>query len=242
PTVSIGNVGQLTIDLLISSLQAPLVGHLSSDCVVPVVGRDAFDLNSNLLTTSLDVHECEKHKLVILQQRSPIIKRRQQRFIDELTKWIKDMKFPHVIVYTSVLACERIDSQLYGPQCRFMSTNNNTHLNMERLAEIFPCLETRQDIVAVADGAAVNQPYIPGSGITKKLLYKFNNENIESVVLLRFSYEADNIPDAVELFNLTNTYFNWIDVSCYFQVPENMKMPPSWSLLFGSHFDQIIYQ
>lgn len=40
--MSIGNVGQLTTDLLISTLRPSKVGYLYTDCVVPVVGNNPF--------------------------------------------------------------------------------------------------------------------------------------------------------------------------------------------------------
>ena len=58
PTVSVGNVGQLAVDLLISTLKAKHVGFLYTDCVVPVVGGDPFappgSQDSKQITTSVD--------------------------------------------------------------------------------------------------------------------------------------------------------------------------------------------
>ena len=38
PSISIGNVPQLTVDLLITTLKIPLVGYLSSRYLVPCAG------------------------------------------------------------------------------------------------------------------------------------------------------------------------------------------------------------
>lgn len=42
PALSIGNVGQLAVDLLISSLKAEKIGYLDEPNVLPCVGNDAY--------------------------------------------------------------------------------------------------------------------------------------------------------------------------------------------------------
>ena len=42
PAVSIGNVGQLTIDLLIYNLDLKRVGYLYDSSILPLVGNDPF--------------------------------------------------------------------------------------------------------------------------------------------------------------------------------------------------------
>jgi hypothetical protein len=42
PAVSIGNVGQLTADLLVSSMGSEKVGYLDDPYVLPCVGNDAY--------------------------------------------------------------------------------------------------------------------------------------------------------------------------------------------------------
>lgn len=58
PSVSVGNVGQMTTDLLISTLGLSAVGYLYTDCVVPVVGSNPYaqygSQNMFQLTTSLE--------------------------------------------------------------------------------------------------------------------------------------------------------------------------------------------
>ena len=42
PCVSVGNVGQLAADLVISTLCMTKVGYLHDDSIVPVIGNDPF--------------------------------------------------------------------------------------------------------------------------------------------------------------------------------------------------------
>lgn len=48
PAVSIGNVGQLAVDLVVSAVcpDGSSIGYLYDSCVLPVVGNDAFTLST----------------------------------------------------------------------------------------------------------------------------------------------------------------------------------------------------
>ncbi len=55
PSVSIGNIGQLAVDLLISSLSnTNKVGYAVTDMVQPIVAHDAFVQNSTDISLSLE--------------------------------------------------------------------------------------------------------------------------------------------------------------------------------------------
>jgi hypothetical protein len=54
-SVSVGNIGQLSVDLLISSLSnTNKAGYLITPLVQPLVGHDAFVQNSNELSLSCE--------------------------------------------------------------------------------------------------------------------------------------------------------------------------------------------
>lgn len=42
PAVSVGNVGQLAVDLLISTLNMARVGHFHTDCLIPMAGNNPY--------------------------------------------------------------------------------------------------------------------------------------------------------------------------------------------------------
>lgn len=42
PALSIGNVGQLAVDLLVASTRAERIGYLDTPYVLPCVGNDAY--------------------------------------------------------------------------------------------------------------------------------------------------------------------------------------------------------
>lgn len=52
PCVSVGNVAQLSIDLLITTLKMERIGHLCDQSLLPLVCQSAFDHNTGVLNTS----------------------------------------------------------------------------------------------------------------------------------------------------------------------------------------------
>lgn len=57
PAVSVGNVGQLAVDLIISTLQLPKVGHFHTDSLIPMVGNNPYATsaeNANDLSTNAE--------------------------------------------------------------------------------------------------------------------------------------------------------------------------------------------
>ena len=88
PAVTIGNVGQLAIDLLISTAQLQLVGHLESQHVLPCFGVDAF-VSGGGPTTALELFLDADRQVLVLQQRSPVVTGCQRRFADEFLGWVQ---------------------------------------------------------------------------------------------------------------------------------------------------------
>ena len=54
PAVSVGNVGQLSVDLLISSLQPVKIAKLDHPVFVPVVGSDPYNQEGKGIMTAAE--------------------------------------------------------------------------------------------------------------------------------------------------------------------------------------------
>ncbi|EDM14740.1 tumor necrosis factor superfamily, member 5-induced protein 1 (predicted), isoform CRA_b [Rattus norvegicus] len=77
PAVSVGNVGQLAIDLIISTLNMCKIGYFYTDCLVPMVGNNPYATEEedwNELSINAEVYSLPSKKLVVLQLRSIFIK------------------------------------------------------------------------------------------------------------------------------------------------------------------------
>lgn len=92
PSVSIGNVGQLAVDLIISTLQLQRLGYFESPDVLPCLGiDDEWDL-----VTPLELYGSSGSQLVVLQQRSPAVVGRQRQLAEDLASWVQESGFSKV--------------------------------------------------------------------------------------------------------------------------------------------------
>lgn len=99
PCVGSANVGQLTIDLVVATLQLPCIGHLETSSVLPCAGLHAFDHQPGQIALSLQLfaHHGQPHKpLYVLQQRAPAAKGCQQQYAQDLAQWVSDCGFDEV--------------------------------------------------------------------------------------------------------------------------------------------------
>jgi len=96
PSVAVGNVGQLSIDLLISNLNLQKIGQIFSTAFIPVVGANAYNEHTNEVITTIDIYSgIEKH-IVVVQIRSPYV-RRLTEFFKELAQFVTERKIAKVI-------------------------------------------------------------------------------------------------------------------------------------------------
>jgi len=250
PAVSVGNVGQLAVDVLISTLSLKKVGYLHDDSFLPLVGNDPFATNGSCgecnMMIAAEVFLSSSHNMAVIQQRSPLVKGKRQQYVEKLMQWIKLCKFSEVVVLTSSYAHERLDSQLIGSQLRYLMspvllknhvTNITDNLKWKEL-------ELRPPIVGsggVGDGDA-SEIFMPGAGIAKMIYLKCIEEGVPVAVLLTFCSEGDNAGDALQLLCYLNSWKMWIDSQKSDSKASSWKLPSSWKLMYGNRFDPILFR
>ncbi|QPG74594.1 hypothetical protein FOA43_001925 [Brettanomyces nanus] len=108
PVVSIGNIPQLALDILVYNLpDVHLVGRLDSTWLYPLVGPADYiegkpKSSETNVSTPLEVYYCQKYNVTLLQQRTPILPGSTQHFFIELIKpFIELCEFRRVIVLQS---------------------------------------------------------------------------------------------------------------------------------------------
>lgn len=86
PLVTIGNIPQLAVDLLIHNYDLKLVGRLDDTYVYPFISPQDYvgDERKAGFSTALEVYHSETLKLTVLQQRSPILPGFTKVFYEEL--------------------------------------------------------------------------------------------------------------------------------------------------------------
>ncbi|XP_055983576.1 proteasome assembly chaperone 2 [Sorex fumeus] len=239
PAVSVGNVGQLAIDLIISTLDMCKIGYFYTDCLVPMVGNNPYataEENSTELSINTEVYLLPSKKLVALQLRSIFIKFKSKSFCEKLLSWVKSSDFAKVVVLSSSHSYHCNDLQLGSTPFRYLYTpsikknvqNQIKSLNWTEM-ERSPCIPEIDDSESCIR--------IPGGGITKTLYDESCSKEIPVVILLKFVSEGDNIPDALGLVEYLNEWLHIIK-PCSKDDPTTSavpwKMPSSWRLLFGS--------
>ncbi len=108
PGVTSANVGQLAIDLIISTLHLPCVGQLETSCLLPCAGIGAFDHLSQRVSLSLELFECpvaQGAPVFVLQQRAPAARGCQRKYAEELARWISEAAFAEVSCFDSYTCC-----------------------------------------------------------------------------------------------------------------------------------------
>lgn len=263
PTVSVGNVGQLAADLVISTLWMERVGFILHPSLLPCVGNNPFaheDATSCKMSTCCEVYESTSSQVVVIQQRAPFVKGKRKEYAEWLGAWIKEHKFYQVVILTSSFAQERLDHQLVGSPFRILKSESME----KRSGDFFKTkmgledLEFRTSVPASSlahqDAGLTNCPskflYMPGSGIAKMLFDDCCT--LPVLVLLMFVSEGDNAGDGLAIADQLNQWLNLITIkkeaSKELQSDHvaagimNWKIPMSWKLVFGSKFDQKLFQ
>ncbi|PSN40421.1 Proteasome assembly chaperone 2 [Blattella germanica] len=134
PSVSVGNVGQLTTDLLITALKPKKVGLIWHSSIIPLVGGDPYNFNNPNLTTSAEVYFSEERKLIIIQIRSPITKKMSGDFISMLVDWIKKNSISKVFILAGVFEYTRHDNEISGSSLKIVTSQDLTK-EFEHVAE-----------------------------------------------------------------------------------------------------------
>lgn len=220
PSVSVGNVGQLATDLLISTLSMRKVGTLWDPSIIPIIGPPAYGHEMSI-TTASDMYVSEEKKIVILQLRSPLVSALMGALFDKLTDFIVKQNFIRLIILTGSFAHERhvIDGNLFEYQA--------TQIYCDKFGDKLEGLKRYDSEV------------LHGSGFASKLLRVAGLKNIPTLTLFKYVSEGDNIPDAVDLLGCLDKI---LDI-----VPRrddgyaNLIHPTSWKHLYGNAPPKKIY-
>ncbi|XP_062845199.1 proteasome assembly chaperone 2 [Trichomycterus rosablanca] len=241
PAVSVGNVGQLAVDLIVSTLNLQRVGYFHTDCLIPMVGNNPYSTSSEdslQLSTNAEVYWCKDLKLAVLQIRSPLIQTKTRSFRKMVVSWIKSSGFAKTVLLSSSHAYQRDDRQILGSPLRYLLT--------PALREQVTALEqlgwTEMEKISAFPGVMDSDSQrlcIPGGGVTKALYTDCCTEGVSMAVMLLFCSEGDNVPDAIALANHLNDWLHLLDPPAQGSVP--WRIPSSWKLLFGSGVPPTIF-
>ncbi|KAL2927545.1 Proteasome assembly chaperone 2 [Bienertia sinuspersici] len=170
PALSIGNVGQLAVDLLISSKRAERIGYLDDPYILPCIGNDAFGpLPQGDLALPLEVYDSASNKLTIVQQRSPVVKGMMVQFAQNLADFAVSAGMEHVVVLSSLDfgQWQKVNMSSGMPIYYLSSANADgtdddcEKFGWKRLQEYNPSQRRWNYLSAVAEGKSVEEDSFP---------------------------------------------------------------------------------
>ncbi|CAM8901545.1 unnamed protein product [Rhodiola kirilowii] len=227
PALSIGNVGQLSLDLLVASLKAERVGYLDDPYVLPCVGNDAFGpVPQGELALPLEAYNSSRNGLTLVQQRSPIIKGKMVEYAKHIADFAAASGKKHVIILSSLdfVHWQNIDLSS-GLQVFYVCSSNEDGSNpeceslgwkklldydpkqrgWEYLSKLAEANDTQDIISPFEDDEEEDEDYYPSLPFAA-LFSCFKAKGLKVTCLLCYCSEGDNIPEALHLADAALKY------------------------------------
>ncbi|KAF8332034.1 PAC2 family-domain-containing protein [Cantharellus anzutake] len=234
PIVSAANLGQLAVDLLVSSVGMQRVGIFDSEYLFPVIGGREDGLPG--ITTPLELFGKEGHPFYLLQQRSPVIKSCKSEFISALIDFAQKQKFSSVLILSGLDLSHRDDAHMITPVYHLLPSHNRSLAPssgpISTLSALIPAYTGRTDLKDL---------HLPSSGITKQLLRSLPPTGFPATgVILQYVLEGDNREDAYLMANIVGRVLGLSEFGRHLQF--SWKEPSSWKQgLFGTPHDQTLF-
>lgn len=260
PALSIGNVGQLAIDLLVSSTRAQRIGYLDDPSVLPCVGNDAYaTCPQGLLALPLEAYESLYNALTLVQQRSPIVKGMMIEFAKNIADFAATSGKKHIIVLSSLDSGRRqkIDAES-NTQIYYLSSSNpdGTDVHCENLGwkilkEYNPEQRRWKQLISLAKGDSteetlsfedelVDEDYYPSLPFAA-LFSCCKAKGLKVTCAFCYCSEGDNIADSFQLADAACRLLGLsTDKLCGTQ-GSGWIMPHSWKTVYGPPSDMSLY-
>jgi len=228
PALTVGNIGQLSIDLIIASLNVPRVGFIDSPAVVPLCGNDAFTRNQGHLATAVECFYNQELNTLLLQQRAPVLRGKGNQFSKSLLELVKREAVKDVFLISSLNSAIRSQCMMERPIVRVLTDSDEN----KKIMEAIGCLPLENEYL--------NDLLNPGT-VSERIFNLCKKEGVVVTILVAFCAEGDNLPEATNVAQLIHSFLR-----AKRGIPSNpvqWKAPPSWSVMFnGSPFDQSMFQ
>ncbi|KAL0386989.1 UNVERIFIED_CONTAM: Proteasome assembly chaperone 2 [Sesamum radiatum] len=252
PALSIGNVGQLAVDLLISSLKAEKIGYLDEPNVLPCVGNDAYSPSPlGKLALPVEAYESYSSAMTLVQQRSPVVKGTMNEYAKNVASFAAANGKNHVIILSSLDfgRWKNIDMSS-GLQIYYLSSSNvdGTDADCEtlgwnRLQDYNPAQRAWKYLNTLAEQGSVpdedfsfeeleDEDYYPSLPFAA-LFSCFKAKGLKVTCLLCYCSEGDNIPEAFHLAEATSKLMGLSHNGLHGNGAGNWITPFSWQSVYG---------
>lgn len=212
PSLSVANVPQLAIDLLIESLQMKKIGVNWHAGIVPVIGPPAFSGQEGN-TTSCELYCSLEKKVAVIQLRTPVAAKCLESVMKNLNDFLTANHARQVFILSSCFSHERHDVAIQR--------------KLEYVGNKQFCAHFEKQLGDYVGQTMDDKLQLTGQGFATRL---FQAVQLDVPIGILFAYvsEGDNVPDAKDLaMFLTQVSGIVLDHS-------TLRIPTSWRLLFGN--------
>ncbi|CAD5323491.1 unnamed protein product [Arabidopsis thaliana] len=261
PALSIGNVGQLAVDLLVSSTGAERVGYLDDPNLLPCVGNDAYGpLPCGEIALPLEVYESSSIATTLAQQRSPVAKGMMIKFAENIANFAASSGKKHVIVLSS-LDFQRLHNldMSRGPQVYYLSNAESDgrddhceRLGFGRLHEYDSEGRCWKYLSSVFEKNSVEELALPSEDELEDIDYypslpfaalfsAFKARGLKMTCLLCYCSEGDNIPEAFLLAEASSKLMGLTPDKFHGEEGGKWQIPYSWKSMYGAPPDMSMF-
>ncbi|KAM7250179.1 hypothetical protein ACFE04_022062 [Oxalis oulophora] len=250
PALSIGNVGQLAVDLLISSLKSEKIGYLDDPSVLPCIGNDAYGpIPRGELSLPLEAYESLSSSLTLIQQRSPFIKGMMIEFAKNLADFAAASGKKHIVLLSGLDfgRWQKIDLSS-GVQTYYLSSSNADgsdsvceKFGWKRIEEYNPSQRCWKYLTDLAEGNVMQEDNFPFEdelededyypSLPFAALFSFlKGKGLKVTCLFSYCSEGDNMPDA---FHLAEEASKLLGLTPNNLLGGRWQIPISWNTVYG---------
>lgn len=231
--VSVGNLSQMSADLLINSLKMKRLGTMWHPACAPISGVNPYgynhqtDTTSNYLTslnTALEIFHDASKKIAILQMRSSINNLLKQEFVDKLVDFLSGKNFTRILILSSCYSCKltRLCDAVYRGTSAMHYTGCNDVDDVLSKSPNWIRYDSNDD-----NGSLINS--IPGCA--KALYEKCMERSLPVLLIFRYCTDGDNKNEA---FLTTSVLNELVDVLNEANGELDIVVPKSWNYLYGN--------
>ncbi|GER49859.1 proteasome assembly chaperone 2 [Striga asiatica] len=260
PALSIGNVGQLAVDLLISSLKSEKIGYLDDPNVLPCVGNDAYSPSPlGKLALPLEVYESSSSALTLVQQRSPVIKGMMMEYAKNMANFAAENGKKHVIILSSLdFGRWKNINMSCGLQIYYLSSSSVDGVDADceclgwnKLQDYNPDQRAWKYLnMLVADGFTPDEDF-PSEELEDADYYPslpfaalfscFKAKGLKVTCVLCFCSEGDNIPEAFSMAEAASMLTGLSNKEFLGSGSDKWIVPFSWQSVYGPPADMTLF-
>ncbi|XP_050295527.1 proteasome assembly chaperone 2 [Anthonomus grandis grandis] len=215
PSISVGNVPQLSVDLMIKNFEMEKIGTVWHPGLVASTGADPFDPKSKLVCTACEIYTNTSLKLAVIQLRSTIETKLVLTFFKELINSLQQLKFSRVYILATAFDYEL--HNIANKHIYYYLTHRPVSEKVTSLSNWKPYERDPNEKL-----------YISGGGYASKL-YELLAEQLTTALLVKYVSEGENVIDAqdflVKLCEFAD--INTENIKC-------IQIPSSWHYVYGA--------